>query len=557
VAAPSAEAAFLKVDTMGDGGDGNCTPGSCTLRDAVTNANTYPDLDTITFASTITGEVTLQSQIPISGPIDIRGPGRDVLTLSGDSNQDGTHDFATAGDEGDTRIFGIGGNQFQADLDDVRISRLTLSDGVASGWASDPYGYSGPYYVSGGAIASGNVDLTLTNITVQNSRATSRGGGISHGLGTLTLENAEITGNRSAAGGGGLSFRPYSDSLPEGEYAGTITGTTFRGNSSTGSQGGVTSYLDAGGGLYAVGSVLVEDTAFIDNRTSGQGGGAWLSGATTIRDSRFSGNIAASNGGGADLLGATVSRSKFIRNRSRRGGGGGLAINAGELHSSIVSGNSALRGGGIDIEFNGYLNPEEIHISNSTISGNRAWRGEAPQVEGEGSGGGIFVGEEVYDFGELAATITNSTVASNESAEPGAGLLVRASAKIPSPLVRLSSSIVADNVTRRGRRSDIKQSRGGLIATAFSLIEAKGRRALRGLRRGSNIFGRDPMLLPLADNGGRTRTHKLRRRSPAVDAGVANGLRRDQRGARRTFNTRRRNARRSDGTDMGAFERRR
>jgi hypothetical protein len=42
-----------------------------------------------------------------------------------------------------------------------------------------------------------------------------------------------------------------------------------------------------------------------------------------------------------------------------------------------------------------------------------------------------------------------------------------------------------------------------------------------------------------------------------VDAGVANGFRRDQRGARRKIDTRRHNARGSDGTDMGAFERRR
>jgi hypothetical protein len=72
----------------------------------------------------------------------------------------------------------------------------------------------------------------------------------------------------------------------------------------------------------------------------------------------------------------------------------------------------------------------------------------------------------------------------------------------------------------------------------------------------SNITGVDPQLLPLANNGGPTQTHKLATTSPAIDAGSnSKGLLSDQRGGGfvRTFNDPGvPNA--ADGTDIGAFE---
>jgi hypothetical protein len=172
------------------------------------------------------------------------------------------------------------------------------------------------------------------------------------------------------------------------------------------------------------------------------------------------------------------------------------------------------------------------------------------QVKGEGFGGGVYISEDArHDLNRLV-TISNSTVAGNVAARAGGGISVR------SAPVEIRSSILANNRRASGSKDDLFQTIGRLTRATFSLIEARGRKALRG-RRQTNIFGRDPRLAPLADNGGRTRTLGLRRGSPAVDAGVSNGLRRDQRGARRRIDTRRRNARGSDGTDIGAFERRR
>ena len=67
-----------------------------------------------------------------------------------------------------------------------------------------------------------------------------------------------------------------------------------------------------------------------------------------------------------------------------------------------------------------------------------------------------------------------------------------------------------------------------------------------------NILNQNPLLAPLADNGGPTQTHALLPNSPAIDAGDSSGSTTDQRGAFRAANQPPANA--SDGSDIGAFE---
>jgi hypothetical protein len=73
----------------------------------------------------------------------------------------------------------------------------------------------------------------------------------------------------------------------------------------------------------------------------------------------------------------------------------------------------------------------------------------------------------------------------------------------------------------------------------------------------ANKVGIDPMLGPLADNGGSTTTHGLLVGSPAIDAGknLTDDVV-DQRGSARTYDDPLfPNAFEADGTDIGAFER--
>jgi hypothetical protein len=68
-----------------------------------------------------------------------------------------------------------------------------------------------------------------------------------------------------------------------------------------------------------------------------------------------------------------------------------------------------------------------------------------------------------------------------------------------------------------------------------------------------NIYGKDPLLGPLADNGGPTPTHALLPGSPAIDQGSSGGLTTDQRGQPRIFNFPT-YFDADDGSDIGAYE---
>lgn len=87
-AAGPAHALTLTVTSTVDPGDGNCTAAGtgdgCTLREAITVANTTAGEDTIVFAPGVSGTIQLASALPvISRHLQIIGPGAKVLTIRG------------------------------------------------------------------------------------------------------------------------------------------------------------------------------------------------------------------------------------------------------------------------------------------------------------------------------------------------------------------------------------------------------------------------------------------------------------------------------------------
>jgi hypothetical protein len=134
--------------------------------------------------------------------------------------------------------------------------------------------------------------------------------------------------------------------------------------------------------------------------------------------------------------------------------------------------------------------------------------------------------------------LRNSTIASN-TAELGAGIHQYNGASTHS-----DSSIIARN-TAGASGADWDGAGSITVVGANNLVGSVG--AALALP-GGTLFA-DPMLAPLADNGGPTRTHALRSGSPALNTGNnAAGLPFDQRGhgfARKA----------GPATDIGAFER--
>jgi hypothetical protein len=249
-----------------------------------------------------------------------------------------------------------------------------------------------------------------------------------------------------------------------------------------------------GGGVFAYGlsmytSTLSRCTGFGDVPDTGTatfGGGAYAN-TLTLVDSTLSGNRAAHAAGrsGYDI------------------GGGAFSNLGGSISGSTVEGNYATGIGGGIASFGG-----AIGIVDSTISGN---------VAATGSGGGLDL-----RLSSSGSAIASSTIAGN-SAASGGGVYLRGTPRS----FTLQSSLLAGNSASAGG-ADFGSIAAVGIDGANNLVVAAGAAVVLP----GDTLHTDPLLQPLADNGGPTRTRALSAGSPALDAGnnVA-GLAYDQRGS--------------------------
>ena len=201
-------------------------------------------------------------------------------------------------------------------------------------------------------------------------------------------------------------------------------------------------------------------------------------------------------------------------------GGGGILDGGGrvDITNSTISGNSAGNGSGGGIYTLGAMT-----IINSTISGNSA---------GSGTGGGITSGGSLH--------LTNSTVSGNSAGDGGGFHSINASQVI------LRNTIIAKNTAATG-----PDASGTVRSLGYILIGDTSGAMILGATIG-NQLNVDPLLGPLQDNGGPTKTHALLPGSPAIDKGYSSGSVTDQRGFTRPVGIA--NVKGGDGSDIGAFE---
>ena len=370
-ASSPAWAAIITVNSLADD---EADDGECTLREAITAANTD------TASGTATGEcamgsgddeihyalpgtapwtVNLTGVLPdLSTSIEIVGPGDDQLTVRRRTG-------------GDYRIFTVTG-----DTTVVTISGMTISNGNAANFED-----------GGGIFIADSGTLTLTDSTITNNFTEDAGGGIgidSDTDGTLTVTGSTISDNTGEFdNGGGISNAgtgtvTVTDSTISGNFSGheggalandgdgtmTVTGSTIRGNSTNAN----------GGGIFNSGALTVTDSTISGNtahRTNagqfsfgGEGGGISSSNdlpdtdptndpddTTTITNSTISGNTVtgegAIGGGVYNSFGLTVIKNSTItKNTAPDGRGSGVASRGNEefasteVLSSIISANS-------------------------------------------------------------------------------------------------------------------------------------------------------------------------------------------------------------------------
>ena len=279
------------------------------------------------------------------------------------------------------------------------------------------------------------------------------------------------------------------------EASATIQGLTIR-------HGHPITYPQSGGGVANYGRLSLERCMVRDN-SANDGGGIFNHGVLTVINCTISGNTTeelappgyecASGGGIKNRFQATLA-----------------------LENCTISGNHALnKGGGLFVACEG-----RVTLTNCTISGNQAG----------GVGGGLFI--------KGALEMLHCTITGNRGSGPDVGIYVRSK-------LDFTNCIVAGNAG-----GDIFLGGPG----GYKGKGAIGTNVNNWVGDGScpSQYSGDPILGPLADNGGDTFTHALLPNSPAIDLVPASAcsLATDQRGEPRSAH----GGSGAPECDVGAFE---
>jgi hypothetical protein len=333
----------------------------------------------------------------------------------------------------------------------------------------DSYSFNG---YGGGIYNTGALFVNNSQILNNSTGPGFAGGGIFNNNGTVTISSSTVSGNASPYGGGIDSVGTL-----------TIDGSTISGNFAT---------VALGGGL-DVGGIIHINNSVIENNFAELGGGginATTAGNVSITNSAVVNNEADAftefTTGGGILNAGKLTLTAVTLQDNRAYDGGGLYNNGTQavtVQTSTISGNEAAGGDGGGI----YLYPGALTLLNSTLSGNAA----------VGYGGGLFATTGT-------AQLTNVTFNLNIAAREGGGLY-----KSDGASLSLINTIIANNT---GGDCGLQNP---LTSNGYNLAGD----ATCGLNNTGDLENTDPLLSPLADNGGFTLTHLPQAASPALDGG--------------------------------------
>ena len=410
----------------------------------------------------------------------------------------------------------------QIDSGEVELHALTITHGRSN--------------VGGGVMSFGA--LTLNGCVVTDNVATGpnsiAGAGV-FSSGSAALNNTVVSDNRlEIQPGGEAPFGLGAGIFASGDFA-MSDGSEVFGN--TTDDGQINATMIGIGVALQNAVATIEDSSIHDNSATAtgdampqvlQGGGlAAFSSQVVISGSTFEHNaLADSVDGNAGLFGAGLY----------------LSNSAVDLLEVTVDGNQAVadgieataRGGGLYVDGS----PVSLSIRRSTISNNA--------VLGENTaGGGLHV-----SGAEGTLSLVNATVSGNDSTGPtfsaGGGMLI---AQGDGLSVGVNNVTVTDNSAGPGSGGGIAFTgvlgpnvnlRNSIVAgnVAADAPDCDSAAGFPPGTPGYNIFGTDnacffslfgidivadPLLGPLADNGGFTLTHALDPASPAIDAGNPEG----------------------------------
>jgi CSLREA domain-containing protein len=363
----------------------------------------------------------------------------------------------------------------------------------------------GDELIAGGGIHSATgSSLNLRNVVVRENLASFGGGVFSEGRTNFT--NITVRNNGPALSAGGLALTGPTTKL---------TSVRILRNEASNMGGGIS--------LSDTTATLV-DVVVLRNKIGNQGGGIVQSGGTvSIADSTISGNRTQNNGAGLRVFSSSdgptttsLVRVTISNNRADNNSGGiGLEASSSETitvngRNVTMSGNKAKTSGGGVFVFPG--GSSEVNLFNSTITDNTA------DSDGDtfGQGGGIAL----FDADAGTVTITRTILAGNQDSTPGSGEPDECYPELESG---------GHNVVGHTEGCTFDDQPSDQVGA-------------------SDTAPLDPLLGPLANNGGKTQTHRVLPHSPALDAIPSSDVGcggKDQRGVPRP---------RGSGCDVGTYE---
>jgi CSLREA domain-containing protein len=317
--------------------------GNCTLREAVTAANTDAAVDACppgsgadviqlqagTYQLTVqgvgedlaaTGDLDIVSDLTVQGA----GPATTIVAGAWPANTDRIFHVLTAGT-------------------DAALNNLTVRDG---GGAEN----------AGGVLVLGpDVSLQMSAAIITSNETTGDVGALWNDGGTVTLRDVLISDNAGEACCSSIANTPGTMTLER---------VTVRGNTT-----------DDDSGIYSDATLVIADSTISGNTTTGtgttEGAGVFVDGGTaSITNSTISGNSSTFDGGGI-----------FIDD-------GTLTVNNSTVVDNVADSdsNATGNGGGIAQEGTG-----TVIISNTILAGNADRSGESPDCSGTISSGGANV----------------------------------------------------------------------------------------------------------------------------------------------------------------------
>jgi Ca2+-binding RTX toxin-like protein len=355
-------------------------------------------------------------------------------------------------------------------------------------------------------------DLTITGGLVTGS---DDGAGLRNDGGTVTLNNVRVTGNVSQDDGGGINNAGLM----------TIINSTLDLNTAAASGGAIRNV----GRLTVINSTiggrfdLTDPLMPIDERNqAGLNGGGLVNvggGTAMIVGTTISGNVAGGSGGGVRNSAVTTAQTTSLASD----------ITAGQTTLTVSDASVFPMHEGFVIR----IDTEDMLVTGvnaNTLTVTRGFNGTTAAAHTA-----LSVTSQTSSL-----SLINTTISGNTADSRGGGLSTAGGfAVVANTLISGNTAVIAGpEVSTASAPSSLLSAGNNLV---FDTTDAAG-----VFVQMTDLVGVDPLLEPLADNGGPTLTHAILLGSPAIDAGQVVSDETDQRGVPRVLG--------NGIVDIGAYE---